>query len=139
MDSNDALVFAALQSGNRFMPAPVPQTNMFAYKASNAISGDPGIGYMLWENATQISANHICINNINDSGNDINIFLAALKSGVSLYVQDANDSANFQKWSINGTPAKNTGYWRIPVNFVSSGGAGTTNFPNNHKLFIVTA
>ena len=114
---------------------------MFLYEAETSIiTGNPGSGHILWNNATQISATQININHLTDAPIiDIDIFLALLQSGQTLTIQDRNNSANYQIWTITATPTLITGasnYWEVPVSLTDSSGSGTTNFSNNHELFI---
>jgi hypothetical protein len=104
-------------------------------------SGYPGNGHILWNNATQISATSINVSHLTNSGEDIDIFLALLTQTETIIIQDQNVSANFQKWTISGTPTNtnpgtSTSYWTYPVTLISSGGTGTTNFANNHNIFL---
>lgn len=121
------------------MTMPIPGgANLWAYKAkTSATSGDPGTSYMLWNNATQISATQININHITDDGVDIDLLLAYISSGNTLIVQDADNSTNYQKWTVSGSITIHANsYVEVPVTFVSSSGTGTTNFSNNHRLVI---
>jgi hypothetical protein len=116
-------------------------SNIFLYEAeTSVITGNPGSGHILWNNATQIAATQININHLTDAPIiDIDIFLALLNTGQSITIQDRNNSANYQVWLITSTPTLNVGasnYWQVPVSLVSSAGVGTTNFSNNHELFI---
>jgi hypothetical protein len=116
-------------------------SNIFLYEAeTSVITGNPGSGHILWNNATQIAATQININHLTDVPIiDIDIFLALLNTGQSITIQDRNNSANYQVWLITSTPTLNVGasnYWQVPVSLVSSAGVGTTNFSNNHELFI---
>jgi hypothetical protein len=112
-------------------------SNLFQYFAkTTATSGNPGTGFLLWDNATQISATSINVNNITDDNVDINIFLALLEQTELITIQHQDDSADFQTFEISGPPIQLSGYWTIPVTFISSGGTGTTNFANNLPLFI---
>ena len=113
---------------------------MFNYNAkTNTQSGNPGNGFILWNNATQISSTTISINHLTANPvQDIDIFLGLLQTGQTLTVQDRNDSTNYQTWIINGTPVETVAneYWTVPVALQGSGGSGTTNFSNNHNIFI---
>lgn len=118
---------------------------MWLYKAkTTATSGYPADGYMLWNNATQTSATSLIFAHLTTDGLDIDVLLATLQVGMTLIVQDANDSANFQKWTINGSPTNTnpgtaTSYWTVPVtpgSSPASGGTGTTGFANNHQLVV---
>jgi hypothetical protein len=93
---------------------------------------------LLWNNATQISATQINVNHITDDSVDIDVFLALLKTNDVLIVQDQNNSANYQKWVISATPTAQVDYVEIPVTLTTSGGTGTTNFPNNHAIIFAT-
>jgi hypothetical protein len=91
---------------------------------------------LLWNNATQISATQININHINSDGIDVDIFLGLIKTNDIIIVQDANNSNNFQKWTVSATPTMQTNYVEIPVTLITSSGTGTTNFANNHALIV---
>jgi hypothetical protein len=92
----------------------------------------------LWNNSTQISSTQINVSHIDKDGYDIDVFLALIKANDTFIIQDAAESNNFQKWLVTSNPTLQTGYVEIPVSLVSSGGTGTTNFPNNKDvLFIV--
>jgi hypothetical protein len=91
---------------------------------------------LLWNNATQISATQININHINDDGVDIDIFLALIKTSDVIFVQDKNNSGNYQKWTVSATPTMQVDYIEIPVTLSTSAGTGTTNFSNNHPVIV---
>lgn len=112
----------------------------FQYKAKvSATSGYPGDGYMLWNNATQTSATSLLFAHITDDGIDVDLFLAFIASGDTVIIQDANASANFQTWTVSGSPVNtnpgaSNSYWTVPVTLVTSGGVGTTGFTANTRL-----
>jgi hypothetical protein len=111
--------------------------NYYDYKAKTTITtGDPGNQHLIWNNATQISATQININHINSDGIDVDIFLGLIKTNDVIIVQDANNSNNFQKWTVSATPTMQTNYVEVPVTLTSSAGTGTTNFANNHPLIV---
>ena len=114
--------------------------NLFLYQAETSIqSGYPGDGHILWNNTTQINATQINISHLTNNGIDIDIFLALLQDLQQITIQDQNSSSNYQIWDINGTPTQVTGaniYWQVPVTLISSAGTGTTNFANNHDIFL---
>jgi hypothetical protein len=73
-------------------------------------------------------------------GNDIDLFLSFLKTGDKVYIQDQNNSANSQTWTVSGTPTDyGNSYLDIPLTYVSSSGTGTTGFSNNHQVIFVIA
>ena len=117
--------------------------SIFLYQtdtANHSTATYPGNGNVDWDNATQVSATHIMLSHLTNDNLDIDIYLALLQNSQEFVIQDANDSANYQTWRITGTPTNTTSgansWWVIPVALVNSGGTGTTNFPNNHALFV---
>ena len=85
--------------------------------------------------STQININHLTDTPITD----IDIFLALLQVGQQITIQDQNDSANYQVWSITGSTTQVVGasnYWIVPVSLVSAG--GNPQFANNHKIILAT-
>ena len=117
-------------------------SNLFLFQANTVdLSGNPGDGFMLWDNAAQVTAGNITISHLTDNGIDIDIFLSLLYVSETITIQDQSASANFQTWEISGAPTNfdpgtATSYWHFPVTFLSSSGTGTTNFSNGQPLFI---
>lgn len=108
---------------------------------TTATSGYPGDGNILWDNATQVNAANLLVSHIEADRDDIDLILSAIVQNDLIFIQDANDSTNFQKWKVTGTPVNTnphtaTSYWTYPITLQSSAGTGTTNFPNNHALFL---
>ena len=65
---------------------------------------------------------------------DIDVFLALIKSGDTLIIQDDNNSNNYQNWTVNGTPSIiPNNYVSFPVTYVGGG----HSFPNNHNIILV--
>ena len=115
--------------------APGGSTSYFPYQADNGTT--PATGHITWQNfATQISSTYIRVNHIDQDGVDIDIFLNLIIQGTTLILQDANVSANYQRWIVSGTPTYNTGsgYAQYPITLSASG--GTTNFANNHQIIL---
>jgi hypothetical protein len=106
------------------------------YKISTNTTPPPATGYIEYNNATQISATTITVHDETQDGINIDIFLALIRTGTPLVIQDKDDHLNYQIWEVSGTPTDNTTYWSIPVTLTSSGGTGTSNFANNHNVFI---
>ena len=102
--------------------------------------GDPGVGKILWVdhgndqlNTAQINISHLTTDNI-----DIDVFLALLKTGDTMIIQDANDSDNYQIWIINGAETLHPNdYVEIPVTISDSSGTGSTGFADGHPLIVV--
>ena len=111
------------------------------YRAkTNATSGYPTDGHLLWNNATQLSATEILVSHLNDEGSDIELFLSFFVEGQKLFIQNRDDSSQNQIWEITGTPTvtnpnTSTAYYTFPVTLVSSQGAA---FTNNHTILFGT-
>ena len=122
----NGLVYATTNTGGT--------TVSFFYQAKTTItSGDPGGGYLIWNNATQTSATQLNISHLTDTPiQDIDLYLSAIAVGNKLIVQDRDVSERFQIWTVTGTPTQiASSYWTIPVTLTQSAGAA---FTNNHKL-----
>lgn len=112
-------------------------TNAWRYKAkTNATSGYPTDGYLLWNNATQTSATSILVSHLTDDDTDIELFLSFFVINQKIFIQNRDDSSQNQIWQITGTPTvtganTSTAYYTFPVTLVSSAGAA---FTNNHSI-----
>lgn len=112
-------------------------TNAWNYKAkTNATSGYPGNGFLLWNNATQTSATNILVSHLTDDDTDIELFLSFFVINQKIFIQNRDDSSQNQVWQITGTPTvtganTSTAYYTFPVTLVSSAGAA---FTNNHSI-----
>ena len=112
-------------------------TNAWNYKAkTNATSGYPGNGHLLWNNATQTSATSIIVSHLTDDDTDIELFLSFFVLNQKIFIQNRDDSSQNQVWRITGTPTvtganTSTAYYTFPVTLVSSAGAA---FTNNHSI-----
>jgi hypothetical protein len=108
--------------------------SLFNYQAkTGTTSGDPSSGHIIWDNATQASATQINISEIDNNGNNVDLFMSNLVSGSLITIQDKSDHTKYQKWHI-GTAVDNSTYWTVPISLVQS----TIEFSNNTDvLFII--
>ena len=112
-------------------------TNAWDYRAkTNATSGYPTDGHLLWNNAVQTSATSIIVSHLTDDDTDIELFLSFFVLNQKIFIQDRDDSSKNQIWQITGTPTvtganTSTAYYTFPVTLVSSAGAA---FTNNHSI-----
>ena len=113
-------------------------TSYYNYKVdTSSTSSNPDSGDIRWNNATQTSASVLYIDHQTHLGVDIDIFLSLLKVGDVLVVQDLNNSANFQKWTVTATiTIVDNDYVSVPVTLTDSGGTGTSGFANNHDVIL---
>jgi len=110
------------------------------YRASTAATtGDPGSGYLLWNDATQVDATALHIHHVNQDNVDMDFFMDLTTPGAQMMLQDADNAANFQTWEVTGIITQLATYDIFPVMLIDSGGTGTTNFANNHNLIVATA
>jgi hypothetical protein len=112
-------------------------TTAWRYRAkTNATSGYPGNGYLLWNNATQLSATNILVSHLDDEGTDVELLLSFFAQDQKIFIQNRDDSSQNQVWEITGTPTvtganTSTAYYTFPVTLVSSAGG---EFNNNHSI-----
>lgn len=119
---------------------PGQSSNYYSYKVHTTTQTPPtGNGEIRYNNATQTSSTVLYVDHLDDTGDDIDIFLSLLKQNDNLIIQDANNSNNYQTWRINSAPTVILNdYTSIPVTGITSAGTGTSGFANNHQvLFIV--
>jgi hypothetical protein len=110
----------------------------YHYKAkTNTTSGDPTNNHLGWNNATQTSSTALRVSHIDQDNQDDEVFLDLVNQGDILIVQDKNDSANYQKWEVTGTPTYNPTWDNFPVTLLASAGTGTTNFANNESVLLI--
>lgn len=109
--------------------------SIYDYRANTgATSGNPGSGFVLWNNATQQSATELIFSHINDNGDDIEYLLGFLAVGDSIRLQDQTNSENNQVWTINSPVVVTTGsYVTVPVSLSTS----THSFGNNNVLGVI--
>jgi hypothetical protein len=107
-------------------------TSYYNYKANtSSTSGDPGSTYILWNNATQSSATQISVSHLDANTVDIDIFLALLKLGDYIIIQDTANSNNYQKWLITSNTLQ-TGYVQLGVTLDTS----THSFSNDDDIIL---
>jgi len=113
-------------------------TTIYNYKANanDHNGGDPSNTKLSWNNATQRSATMLYLSVNTLDGVDITVYLALLQNTQTFIIQDKNDAANYQNWSINGSVTNAGNYFTVPVTYVSSGGTGTSNFAQDHEIFL---
>ena len=109
--------------------------SLYDYKAKTGLtSGDPGSGYMLWDNATQQSATNLHFSHIDDLGDDIDYLWSLVVAGDVIRLQSQNNSEQYQIWTVSSTPTVNTGtYVAVPVSLTTS----THSFSNNDTLLVI--
>ena len=106
-------------------------TSIFQFRAkSSSLTGDPGVGYVSWNNATQRLATILRVDILDHTNLDVSIGLASLEAGNVVYLQDYDLATAFQEWEVVSV-TRQTGWYDVAVILRSSGGPGNTNFVNN--------
>jgi len=96
-------------------------------------AADPGTGRIRWNHATQTSATEIYLDAITNDGTDISNYFKALPAGSTLFIQDKDDAAVYQKWLVTST-TDNTGWQTLGLSLLASQGS---NIPNNAITVLV--
>ena len=92
---------------------------------------------ILWDSPTQTSSTVIYLSDTNSENIDITVFLSMISAGNDILIQDSSNSDNYQIWTIGGPIQNIVNYFAFNgLTLVSSGGTGTTNFPNATNLII---
>ena len=107
----------------------------YKYNAkTNSQTTPPGNTHIVWNNSTQINSTELYISHLTRDNIDIDVFLALINNGDNLIIQDDNNSNNFQRWTVNGTPSIiPNNYVSIPVTYVNGG----YSFSNGQDIIFV--
>ena len=115
---------------------PAGQTNnIYSYRTkTTSQSGDPGNGYILWNNSTQTSATNLIFSQIDGNSQNIEYLLAFLRTGDSIRIQSAMNSSQYQQWILTSDPVITAG-----VGIVFSVGLelSTYTFPDNIDILTI--
>jgi hypothetical protein len=127
--ADGTLLTASANSGN---------SNFYLYKSINTAFSPPiSSGDIVYNNANQSSATVIYISHLTRDNIDIEIFFENVSSLNDLYIQDQNNSLNYIRYNITGTPTiLPNDYILIPVLLGTSGGTGSTSFGTNHNVLL---
>jgi hypothetical protein len=107
----------------------------YKYNArTNSQTPPPNAKQIMWDNATQINSTILYVDHLTRDNVDIDVFLALIKTGDSIIIQDENNSNNYQKWTVSGTPTIiPNDYVSIPVTYVTGG----YSFSNGHDIILI--
>ena len=116
---------------------PGASSSIYQYRSDTTVGPPPANARFRWNNATQRLSTQIYIARIDSLAIDNSVFLGLVRAGDNIIIQDANVSADFQIFDALGPGIPSAGYFTFNVALSSSGGAGTTNLPNNHACAII--
>jgi hypothetical protein len=112
--------------------------SFYDYRANTAVySGDPGSGFLSWNNISQSSSTSIFVNMTTQNNIDVDLFLSLISINDSLIIQNSTVSNYYQEWIVSSTPSQfgvsPNFYWEVPVSYQ---GGGYT-FSNNEDLILI--
>jgi len=113
---------------------PGQSSSYFKYQAQTS-GTTPSSGHITWQTpGAQTTSTYIQASHINNDGVDVELFLSTVVVGNTLIIQNQDDSTNFQKWLVSGTPViVPNNYVQYPITLISSAGP---DFTNNHKIIL---
>ena len=113
-------------------------SNFYLYTSINTSYAPPiTAGNVEYNNANQSLATIVYISHLTRDNIDVDIFLQNISTLNILYIQDQNDSQNFIRYDITGTPTMFVNnYLQIPVSIITSSGTGSSTFGNNHNILV---
>jgi len=117
---------------------PGNSTTILNYKANSQInSGNPGSGFLIWNEISQIDSETIIISHKDVNLIDFDVVLSTLKVNDIFFIQNKINHLDNQNWKITGTPSTSPNlYWQFPVNLISATGLGFSNFSDNQDLIV---
>lgn len=105
---------------------------------TSTTDSDPGNGKWRLNNADETLATFIYIDDLNDAGLDASVLLENLvTSGSYAYIQRTEDSTEALLYELTGDSTDGTGYWKLPVTFVSEDGGGWVGVNNKKYAFML--
>ena len=127
--ADGTLLTSSANSGN---------SNFYLYKSIDTAFSPPiSSGDIVYNNANQSLATVIYVSHLTRDNIDIEIFFENVSSLNDLYIQDQNNSLNYIRYNITGTPTIiPNDYILIPVVLGTSGGTGSTSFGTNHNVLL---
>lgn len=119
---------ALARSGSALVGVPLVPSQLFLWTFSTmTAAADPGGGKMRMDDAIQADVENLYFDQVTAAGLDFDNLFSNLVVGEVICGQQVDDSSKRIIFQIAGTPTNNTGWWTVPVTFVSSAGALFTN------------
>jgi len=114
---------------------PGGSTDVFRFRAKQpAITGDPGPGFVRWNNTTQRLSTVLSIDVEDQDALDVTLGLQAIGRGNRIYLQDFDGpTGNYQLWEVTAAGTAQggvSGWWDFPVRLIEALGTGYSNFAN---------
>ncbi len=118
--------------------APIPATIDSGYIGYNAVTSsqtatDPGPNNLKWNNTVLTSSTQIYVDKVDANGIDISNYLSTITADTIFLIQDATNSATYQRWTITSV-VNNIGWYTFNVTLLDSN--NFASFTNNHPIAI---
>jgi hypothetical protein len=97
------------------------------YTFSTKTTAPPNSGSVALDNLVQSSATKIWLHDLNGDSVDVGKFLATIKAGQELYIQDKADSTFYQHYTVSAAAIPSGIYYEVPVTFLDGGGTLSNN------------
>ena len=111
-------------------------SNFYLYN-NTGVTNPPPVNGQIGYNDAQIDATVIYLSHRTRDSIDIEFFYRALTQLQDVYIQDQDNSLNWIKYNITGSPTIiENSYVSIPVAYENGSGTGLTSFGNGHNLLV---
>ena len=98
-----------------------------AYKFSTTVGATPAAGKIQYDNADPTLATLVYFNKIDDSGDDLSLFLEDLFTGDWLNLHAQADTTDFNSYDVEGPTVLTGDVWAVPVSSFEVGGDPLSN------------
>lgn len=97
-------------------------TSEYRFDSATA-AADPGTGDLRLNNSTRASTTALYFDSITDLGTDASLVIQSFVAGDLIVLQDKASSSDRVRYRVTGAPTDNTGWWSVPVEWLSEHGA----------------
>lgn len=113
-------------SSDAVIPVATVNNNLVAGEylfATSTSATDPGSGVVRFNNGTRNSVTAIYIDQLSNLKTDGDLIFKSLVAGDVIVWQDKATAANTVRYRVTTAPTNNTGWWSIPVEWMSETGS----------------
>lgn len=108
---------------------------MHFFKVEYGTTEPPGSGNIKFNTTSNPSATKIWISHLTSDGVDVDAFLQLITNLSVIFIQDSSLSDNYVKYKAVSRVVGPT-YTTVTVVYLESAGTGSSQFPNNHDVFL---
>ena len=83
----------------------------------------------------QLNATKLYVDNMTDQGFDPTAMFIAATFADEIIIQDRDNATSYQVWKMLGPATTYTGWFEVPIQYVSAG--GTSTFTNNQEIAVL--